>query len=49
METRLPTGVKDFLPVKAAKLDYLQNTLRSIYHSWGFRPVAPAILGPFGP
>jgi ATP phosphoribosyltransferase regulatory subunit len=44
METRLPTGVKDFLPVKAAKLDYLQNTLRSIYHSWGFRPVAPAIL-----
>jgi len=44
METRLPTGVKDFLPVKAAKLDYLQNTLRSIYRSWGFRPVAPAIL-----
>jgi ATP phosphoribosyltransferase regulatory subunit len=36
--------VKDFLPVKAAKLDYLQNTLRSIYRSWGFRPVAPAIL-----
>mgnify|MGYP001821455780 FL=1 len=44
METRLPTGVKDFLPVKAAKLDYLQSTLRSIYRSWGFRPVAPAIL-----
>ncbi|MDH4026911.1 MAG: ATP phosphoribosyltransferase regulatory subunit, partial [Desulfuromonadales bacterium] len=44
IETRLPTGVKDFLPVKAAKLDYLQNTLRSIYKAWGFRPVAPAIL-----
>ena len=44
IETRLPTGVKDFLPVKAAKLDYLQNTLRSIYKSWGFRPVAPAVL-----
>jgi len=44
IETRLPTGVKDFLPVKTAKLDYLQNTLRSIYRSWGFRPVAPAIL-----
>ena len=44
IETRLPTGVKDFLPVKAAKLDYLQNTLRNIYRSWGFRPVAPAIL-----
>ena len=44
IETRLPTGVKDFLPVKAAKLDYLQSTLRSIYRSWGFRPVAPAVL-----
>jgi ATP phosphoribosyltransferase regulatory subunit len=44
IETRLPTGVKDFLPVKAAKLDYLQNSLRSIYRSWGFRPVAPAVL-----
>lgn len=44
IETRLPTGVKDFLPVKAAKLDYLQNTLRCIYRSWGFRPVAPAVL-----
>ncbi len=44
IETRLPTGVKDFLPVKAAKLDYLQSTLRDIYRSWGFRPVAPAVL-----
>jgi len=44
IETRLPTGMKDFLPVKAAKLDYLQNTLRSVYRSWGFRPVAPAVL-----
>ena len=44
IETRLPTGVKDFLPVKAAKLDYLQNSLRSIYRSWGFRPVVPAVL-----
>ena len=44
IETRLPTGVKDFLPVKAAKLDYLKNTLHGIYRAWGFRPVAPAIL-----
>jgi len=44
IETRLPTGVKDFLPVNAAKLDYLKNALRSVYRSWGFRPVAPAIL-----
>jgi ATP phosphoribosyltransferase regulatory subunit len=44
IETRLPTGVKDFLPIKAAKLDYLQNALRTVYRSWGFRPVAPAVL-----
>lgn len=44
IETRLPTGVKDFLPVKAAKLEYLQSTLRGIYRSWGFHPVAPAVL-----
>ncbi|MEJ2469549.1 MAG: ATP phosphoribosyltransferase regulatory subunit [Desulfuromonadales bacterium] len=44
IETRLPTGVKDFLPVKAAKLDYLQDALRAVYRAWGFRPVAPAIL-----
>jgi len=44
IETRLPTGVKDFLPVKAAKIEYLQTTLRSIYARWGFRPVIPASL-----
>ncbi|MEN8729348.1 MAG: ATP phosphoribosyltransferase regulatory subunit [Desulfuromonadales bacterium] len=44
IETRLPTGVKDFLPVKAAKLDYLKNTLHGVYRAWGFRPVSPAIL-----
>lgn len=44
IETRLPTGVKDFLPVKAAKLDYLRNTLRDISLAWGFRPVVPAVL-----
>jgi len=43
-ETRLPTGVKDFLPVKAAKFEYLQATLRKIFTRWGFRPVIPAPL-----
>jgi ATP phosphoribosyltransferase regulatory subunit len=42
--TRLPTGVKDFLPTKAAKLEYLQTRLRDISRRWGFRPVAPAVL-----
>jgi ATP phosphoribosyltransferase regulatory subunit len=44
IETRLPTGVKDFLPVKAAKIEYLQATLRGIFARWGFRPVIPAPL-----
>jgi ATP phosphoribosyltransferase regulatory subunit len=44
IETRLPTGVKDFLPVKAAKLEYLQATLRQGFARWGFRPVIPASL-----
>jgi len=44
IETRLPTGVKDFLPVKAAKIEYLQATLRGVFARWGFRPVIPAPL-----
>lgn len=44
VETRLPTGVKDFLPAKAARLEYLQATLRQVYARWGFRPVLPASL-----
>jgi ATP phosphoribosyltransferase regulatory subunit len=44
VETRLPTGVRDFLPVKAAKLAYLQKTLQQVFTRWGFRPVIPAPL-----
>ena len=39
LETDLPKGVKDFLPLKAAKADYLQQQLRQVFHAWGFRPV----------
>lgn len=44
IETRLPTGVKDFLPIKASKLAYLQTRLTEIFKRWGFRLVAPAPL-----
>jgi ATP phosphoribosyltransferase regulatory subunit len=44
IETRLPTGVKDFLPIKASKLEYLQASLRQIFSRWGFRLVAPSPL-----
>ncbi len=39
LETALPKGVKDFLPLKAAKADYLQQELRRVFAAWGFRPV----------
>ena len=38
-ETDLPKGVRDFLPLKAAKVEYLQQQLQQVYTSWGFRPV----------
>jgi ATP phosphoribosyltransferase regulatory subunit len=44
VETRLPTGVRDFLPAKAAKLEYLQSSLQQLFSRWGFRPVIPASL-----
>lgn len=39
LETDLPKGVRDFLPLKAAKVEYLQQQLQQVYSSWGFRPV----------
>jgi len=43
-EAALPKGVKDFLPLKAAKSDYLQQQLRQVFASWGFRPIVPPQL-----
>ena len=38
-EADLPKGVRDFLPLKAAKVEYLQQQLQQVYSAWGFRPV----------
>jgi ATP phosphoribosyltransferase regulatory subunit len=38
-ETDLPKGVRDFLPLKAAKAEYLQQQLQQVFAAWGFRPV----------
>ena len=38
-ESALPKGVRDFLPLKAAKVEYLQQQLRQVMDGWGFRPV----------
>jgi len=43
-EVMLPKGVKDFLPVKAAKIAYLRQTLSDLFQRWGFRPIIPASL-----
>lgn len=43
-EATLPKGVKDFLPLKAAKIECLQQTLRGTFSRWGFRPVTPPSL-----
>lgn len=43
-DAMLPKGVKDFLPVKAAKIGYLQQTLLQIFSRWGFRPIIPPSL-----
>jgi ATP phosphoribosyltransferase regulatory subunit len=43
-ETMLPKGVKDFLPIKAAKIEHLARVLRDIFTRWGFRPIIPPSL-----
>ncbi len=44
LETDLPKGVKDFLPLNAAKAEYLQRQLQQVFAAWGFRPVIPPQL-----
>jgi ATP phosphoribosyltransferase regulatory subunit len=44
LEAMLPKGVKDFLPIKAAKIEYLKQTLHNVFSRWGFRPVIPPSL-----
>jgi ATP phosphoribosyltransferase regulatory subunit len=43
-EVMLPKGVKDFLPIKAAKIETLTRTLRGVFSQWGFRPIVPPLL-----
>lgn len=44
VEATLPKGVKDFLPLKAAKIDYLTRTLHGVFSRWAFRPIIPPSL-----
>jgi ATP phosphoribosyltransferase regulatory subunit len=40
----LPKGVKDFLPIKAARIEYLRQTLHEVFSRWAFRPIIPPSL-----
>jgi len=44
LENALPKGVKDFLPIRAAKIDYLTRTLQGVFRNWGFERIIPASL-----
>jgi ATP phosphoribosyltransferase regulatory subunit len=43
-DATLPRGVKDFLPNKAAKIEFLQHSLKRVFHRWAFRPIIPPTL-----
>lgn len=43
-ELLLPRGVKDFLPLKAAKISFITQTALDCFQRWGFRPVIPPSL-----
>ncbi|RMF42116.1 MAG: ATP phosphoribosyltransferase regulatory subunit [Deltaproteobacteria bacterium] len=44
LQAVLPRGVKDFLPARAARIDYLRRRLLDHFRSWGFSLVLPAGL-----
>ena len=43
-EAMLPKGVKDFLPIKAARIEHLQRVLHKVFTQWGFCPIIPPSL-----
>lgn len=42
--TMIPKGVKDLLPVRAAKVDHIEETLRKVFLRWGCQRLIPAGL-----
>ena len=41
---RLPKGFRDFLPEQMLKRDYVMNTIRDVFHLYGFEPLSTPIL-----
>ena len=44
LENALPKGVKDFLPIRAAKIEFLTRTLQDVFLRWGFERIIPASI-----
>ena len=43
-EAMIPKGVKDFLPVNAVKIHYIQQMLHKTFRLWGYQTIIPPSL-----
>ena len=39
MHPSIPKGTRDFLPIETAKRTYIFDTIRQVYHLYGFQPI----------
>jgi histidyl-tRNA synthetase len=44
IEPRLPKGMRDFLPADMIKREYVFNTVREVFHLYGFEPLQTPVL-----
>ena len=40
----IPKGTRDFSPVEMAKRNYIFNTIRDVYHLYGFQQIETCLL-----
>ncbi len=43
-EAMIPKGVKDFLPINAVKIHYIQEMLHKTFKAWGYQTIIPPSL-----
>jgi ATP phosphoribosyltransferase regulatory subunit len=43
-EAMIPKGVRDFLPVNAVKIHYIQEKLHQTFKAWGYQTIIPPAL-----
>ncbi|MDX1990766.1 MAG: histidine--tRNA ligase [bacterium] len=44
IQPRLPKGFRDFLPAQMIKREYVFNTVREVFHLYGFEPLQTPVL-----